>query len=439
MFFETASFFMVSRQYIVKNSKALISENIVSFFSCYKNFSILNSNKNRFVEFPYPSYSFYDVIAGAGIKKGLAASSDSFGVLSKFCKENKEWMFGHLCYDLKNETESCLHSSHPDYIGFSDIDFFVPEIVVLLKDDKLTVIAESENECEKVFRELTSGKKNNNVTNAITFSVRMNRNEYGKRFSSLKHQIQAGNIYEITFCREFFAEAEIDPYTLYNKMCEILPAPFSALYRNDKKYLISASPERFLMKRGNKIVSQPMKGTYPRSADANIDSELINALKNDVKERSENVMITDLVRNDLSRTAKRGSVKVEDLYGIFTFPNVHQMVSTVVSEINENIHFTDVIRYAFPMGSMTGAPKIKAMQLIEEHENVRRGLFSGSVGYISPDGDFDFNVIIRSLLYNTSNRYLSLSAGGAITSQSDEEKEFAETELKAKGVMNVFR
>ncbi len=430
---------MVSRQYIVKNNKALISENIASFFSAYKNFCILNSNTNRFVKFPYPSYNIYDVIAGAGIKSVLAASSDSFGALRKFCIENKEWMFGHLCYDLKNETENCLHSSHTDHIGFNDIHFFVPEIVVLLKDSNLTVIAESENECEKVFRELTSDKKNIREINRIEFSVRMSRSEYGKRFRSLKHQIQAGNIYEITFCREFFAEAEIDPYTLYNKMCERLPAPFSAFYRSNEKYLISASPERFLMKKGKKIVSQPMKGTYPRSADANIDSELKNALKNDVKERSENVMITDLVRNDLSRTAKRGSVKVEDLYGIYTFPNVHQMVSTVVSEIKEDVHFTDVIRYAFPMGSMTGAPKIRAMQLIEEHENVRRGLFSGSVGYISPEGDFDFNVIIRSLLYNTSNRYLSLSAGGAITSQSDEEKEFAETELKAKGVMNVFR
>lgn len=430
---------MVSRQYIVENNIALISENIVSLFSSYQNFSILNSNKNRFAEFPYPSYSFYDVIAGAGIKKELSASSDLFGAFRKFCMEKNEWIFGHLCYDLKNETEPCLHSSHPDHTGFSDMHFFVPEIVVLLKERNLTIIAESENECEKLFRELTSVKNNKGVVHRIGFSVRMNRSEYGKRFRSLKQHIRNGNIYEITFCREFFAEAEIDPYTLYNKMCESLPAPFSAFYRNDDKYLISASPERFLLKRGNKIVSQPMKGTYPRSEDQNTDADLKNALKNDVKERSENVMITDLVRNDLSRTAKQGSVKVEDLFGVYTFPNVHQMVSTVVSEINENSHFTDVIRYAFPMGSMTGAPKIRAMQLIEEHENLRRGLFSGSVGYISPEGDFDFNVIIRSLLYNQSNRYLSLSAGGAITSQSDEEKEFAETELKAKGVMNVFR
>ena len=192
-----------------------------------------------------------------------------------------------------------------------------------------------------------------------------------------------------------------------------------------------ASPERFLARRGKKIISQPVKGTARRGATISEDKLILETLKNDPKEQAENVMIVDLVRNDLSHHAYRGSVKVEELFGLKSFRQIHQMVSTITSEIKNDVPFSEVIKNAFPMGSMTGAPKIRAMELIEEYENTKRGIYSGAIGYITPGGDFDFNVIIRSIIYNSENRYLSFMAGSAITIGADAEKEYEECLLKA--------
>ena len=208
-------------------------------------------------------------------------------------------------------------------------------------------------------------------------------------------------------------------------------APFSCFYKIDDKYLLCASPERFLAKHGTKIIAQPIKGTVKKGRTEAENTDLIEQLQNDEKERAENVMIVDLVRNDLAKTAKPGSVKVEELFGIYSFNTVHQMISTVVSEVNSDVHPVDILKAAFPMGSMTGAPKVMVMQTIEQYENFKRGLYSGAVGYITPDGDFDFNVVIRSVLYNSKNKYISVPVGGAITFDSIAEKEWEEILLKA--------
>ena len=243
----------------------------------------------------------------------------------------------------------------------------------------------------------------------------------------------------MNFCHEFYAEnAIVDPFEVYLKLNRVSPMPFSCFYRNKDKYLMCASPERFLKKEGSKIISQPIKGTIKRGVTPKEDEALKNQLLNDPKERSENVMIVDLVRNDLSRTAKKGSVKVDELFGIYSFPQVQQMISTVSAEVKEEHHFVDVIKYAFPMGSMTGAPKIKAMELIEKYETTKRGLYSGTAGYITPAGDFDFNVVIRSILYNASEKYLSFTVGNAITHNSISESEYEECLLKAKAMFEVL-
>lgn len=166
---------------------------------------------------------------------------------------------------------------------------------------------------------------------------------------------------------------------------------------------------------------------------------LKNDLAKDEKERSENIMIVDLVRNDLSKTAVKGSVKVEELCKVYSFDQVHQMISTVTSQIEENTHPIDVIKSTFPMGSMTGAPKISAMKIIENLEETKRGLYSGAVGYITPRGDFDFNVVIRSILYNHTQKYISFSVGSAITSKSDPLKEYEECLVKAKAMHEVLQ
>ena len=223
------------------------------------------------------------------------------------------------------------------------------------------------------------------------------------------------------------------------RLNEISPTPFSCYYKQQDKYLISASPERFLKKVKDKIISQPIKGTIKRGLDKNEDSLLRDKLYNDPKERAENVMIVDLVRNDLSRTAKKGSVKVDELFGIYEFSQVFQMISTITSKVEDDTNIIDIIKNAFPMGSMTGAPKVRAMELIEEFEKSKRGLYSGSVGFITPNNDFDFNVIIRSILYNQSRNYVSFTVGGAITSLADPEKEHEECMLKAEAMITVLK
>ena len=210
--------------------------------------------------------------------------------------------------------------------------------------------------------------------------------------------------------------------------------PFASFYKQNQNVLMGASPERYLCKRGDKLYSQPIKGTYRRGKNPEEDKQLKTALRDDLKEQTENVMIVDLVRNDLSRTAAKSSVKVEELFGMYTFPQVHQLISTVSSTLKSDVHFTEAIRCSYPMGSMTGAPKISAMKLIDQYEKTKRELYSGSVGYIDPYGNFDFNVVIRSLLYDTQKQYLSLTVGGAITNQSDAEKEYEECLLKAKAI-----
>jgi len=215
-------------------------------------------------------------------------------------------------------------------------------------------------------------------------------------------------------------------------------APFSALYRHKDKWLMCCSPERFIHKQNHEIISQPIKGTSKRGADPTQDELLKVALKNNQKEQAENVMIVDLVRNDLGKVAIPGTVNVDELCGIYTLKTVHQMISTISATLKENLLFSEIIKASFPMGSMTGAPKIRAMEIIEELEFFSRGLYSGSVGYISPDGNFDFNVVIRSILYNSTTKALLYPAGGAITANSDIAKEFEECLLKAKTMKDAL-
>ena len=281
--------------------------------------------------------------------------------------------------------------------------------------------------------------KSESFDNPIKIKLRIHKDEYFEKVEDMLAHIHRGDIYEANFCQEFYAEnSTINPLETYNKLNFISKPPFATFLRVYDKYLMSASPERYIKKEGLKITSQPIKGTAKRSTDAIEDEQLKAELSEDIKERSENVMIVDLVRNDLSRTATKGSVKVEELCKVYSFDQVHQMISTVSSTIDPTTHPVDVIRTTFPMGSMTGAPKISAMQIIEELEETKRGLYSGTVGYFTPEGDFDFNVVIRSILYNATNKYISYSVGGAITAKSDPLKEYEECLIKAKAMREVL-
>ncbi len=408
----------------------------------YKSFVLLDSNNYTQEKISNYTYYEFDFLAGIGSVKEI--NTESFESLSDFNKQNNDWFFGYLTYDLKNELED-LESKNPDNLFFPKLHFFIPEIVITCKKEDISVIyfnnQYSEDEINKYIASILEIKipDYKEKHTSVKLTQRFSAEDYIETVNNLKHHIQIGDIYEINFCQEFFSKSKIDPIRTYLRLKNVSPTPFSCFYKVDDKYLLSASPERFLKKEKNKIISQPIKGTIKRSLNENEDKQLKEKLLNDPKEKAENVMIVDLVRNDLSKTANKGSVKVEELYGIYSFTQVHQMISTVTSEIKDNTDIIEVIKNAFPMGSMTGAPKIRAMKLIEKYERSKRGLYSGAVGFISPEKNFDFNVVIRSILYNDDKNYVSFTVGGAITSLANAESEYDECMVKAKAMIEVLK
>lgn len=379
-----------------------------------------------------------ECLIAAGVRDRLDFSGKGFLMPLQQFTTKKRWLFGHLGFDLKNDLED-LSSSHPDRIGFADLSFFEPQIVIRLAETSMTIEADQP---AVVFEQIqqTPAAINDQHGNDLMIRQKIGREEYLSIIRKLQQHILRGDCYEINFCQEFFAEnAVIDPLLIYKNLSEISPNPFSGLYRQGDRWLLCASPERFIRKEGRRILSQPIKGTAKRVLnDQQEDQQLRDQLYHNPKDRSENVMVVDLVRNDLAKICEEGSVKVDELYGIYSFPQVHQMISTVSGEIRAGVSFADIIKATFPMGSMTGAPKKRVMELIEQYERTKRGIFSGAIGYISPDGDFDFNVVIRSILYNAASRYLSFQAGSAITFYSDPESEWEECLLKAGAIIRVL-
>ena len=385
------------------------------------------------------NYRTVECLLAAGIKNSfIARPGHALTDLQNFLNEKPRWLFGHLGYDLKDETEGVL-STHPDKLGFPAIFFFEPKIIIRLSESKMEIEVQNEVEgkAEKIFSEIMDAEfEMQDKGIDIQIQQRVSKQEYVDTIEQLRKHILRGDCYEINYCMEFFAEnAFVDPISIYRKLSSTSPNPFSALYKLDDKWLICASPERFLKREGKKILSQPIKGTSSRFLqNKNKDEKSKRDLFVSEKDRSENVMVVDLVRNDLARVCKEGTVKVDELFGIYSFPQVHQMISTVSGELKEEISFTEIIKATFPMGSMTGAPKRRVLELIDKYERSKRGIFSGAVGYITPESDFDFNVVIRSIMYNASEKYLSFMAGSGITFYSDAEKEYEECLLKAEAM-----
>lgn len=385
-------------------------------------------------------YNSYECLAGVGaIDLYKANAGNAIEGLKMFQQKNDDWLFCHLSYDLKNETEG-LTSDHADGIGFDDMLFFVPEYVLSLSADKIE-IGTYGGDAQKVFDEICATDFADEEKKELKkIQQRISKKEYITAVNKLQQHILRGDCYEINYCQEFFAEdCRINPVQVYKALGEVSPNPFSCFYKADDKYLLCASPERYIKRTGNKIISQPIKGTSSRNTNDKIsDEQNKTLLGKSQKDKSENVMVVDLVRNDLSKVCKEGTVKVDELFGVYTYPQVHQMISTVSGELKKDVELSDIIRFTFPMGSMTGAPKRKVLQLIEQYEKTKRGLFSGAVGYVKPDGDFDFNVVIRSILYNSTSKYLSYQTGSGITFYSDAEKEYEECLLKAKAIEEVL-
>ncbi len=418
-------------------------QKIITYGNNYNQFAFLDSNNYNLNNTTHTYYK-YDFIAGIGsLKEILVSNQLGFDELHKFQDSGNDWLFGYFTYDLKNELEN-LESNNIDELNFPSLHFFNPKIVIISTNAiiKFLYHAElyTENEIKEIIEQIKNQKNNlsKNKSYPIELKKRFDKSEYLQTVLKLKDHIQQGDIYEINFCQEFYSNSCIDPVNTYNSLNQVSPSPFSCYYKLNDHYLLCASPERFLKKIDHKIISQPIKGTIRRSSNVQIDLELKDKLRNDPKEQAENVMIVDLVRNDLSHTAKKGSVKVDELFGVYSFKQVHQMISTVISEVENYTPIVNIIKSAFPMGSMTGAPKVRAMKLIEKYEKTKRGLYSGSIGYITPEKDFDFNVVIRSILYNQTKKYLSFAVGGAITSLANPENEYEECMLKAEAMLKVL-
>ena len=415
----------------------LFKEQILSWAQQFREVVFLDSNS-------YPQqYSNFDCILAVDAFTSLKTDYyNAFEDLKQYQQNTKDWLFGYLSYDLKNGIEN-LHSNNFDGLNFPDLFFFQPKKVFILKGNELEIkyLMLCDDEVEEDFEEIIKVQTETFVTlSGVEVKQRISKELYVQKINKMLEHIHVGDMYEANFCMEFYAEnAVINPLEKFQKLNEISQAPFSVFFKNYKHYLLSASPERYLKKEGDKIISQPIKGTSKRFADPIEDEKSKSVLVSDAKERAENIMITDLVRNDLSHTSQKGSVEVEELCGIYSFLQVHQMISTITSKLDPQYAAVDVLKTTFPMGSMTGAPKISVMEIVENLEETKRGLYSGAVGYFTPEGDFDFNVVIRSILYNQENKYVSFSVGSAITSLSIPEKEYEECLLKAKAMHEVLQ
>ena len=390
----------------------------------------------------HQKYSSYDLVLAVDAFTSLKTDYfNAFEDLKQYQQQTRDWLFGYLSYDLKNDTE-VLYSANFDGLHFPDLFFFQPKKLFLIKGNHLEIqyLRLCDEELESDFQDIINYKPLTTNHKPLEIKQRISKESYIEKVTTMLDHIHHGDIYEANFCMEFYAEiASVSPVEVYQKLNNISKPPFAAFFKNKHHNLLCASPERYLRKEGCKVITQPIKGTAKRFSDVEKDDKVKNDLASNQKERSENIMIVDLVRNDLSHTATKGSVAVEELCGIYSFEQVHQMISTVVSKVDTATSAVEILKTTFPMGSMTGAPKISAMKIIEDLEETKRGLYSGAVGYFTPTNDFDFNVVIRSILYNEENQYLSFSVGSAITSQANAEQEYEECMLKAKAMFEVLQ
>ncbi len=401
-------------------------------------FNIFCFLDNNSYEFEEPGF---ECILAAGCKQSVSLNGgEALQALQGFSDKSKDWLFGHFGYELLSQSNT--HTSHTNEVEFGDGFFFTPEVLIRLKqnmveiqciDDDPTCIYNEIHQQPSFIKKRSAGN--------IDLKTGITATEYKEILGSLKKHILRGDCYEINFCQSFYVnDITIDPLFFYQKLSAISPNPFGAFYKLNDKYCLCASPERFLKKKDSTLISQPIKGTSKRDiTDSSMDIANRHYLLNSDKEKTENVMVVDLVRNDMSKVCRAGTVHVKELFGIYSFPQVHQMISTIAGEVDPEIAWTNIIKACFPMGSMTGAPKKKVIELIERYEQFPRGLFSGSIGYIDPAGDFDFNVVIRSLMYDETKKLVSFKAGGGITFNSDVDEEYEESLLKVAAIIKVLK
>ncbi len=395
-------------------------QNLLFFSKSKENVILLDSNNKR---------NDYEFIFSYGKISELKSFDNSLEKLDNYINLVNDWIFGFLSYDLKDEIED-LKSKNLKYFDVPNLSFFQPSTIWVFDGVTLKALYFDEKEIINDWNEINNIQcrfDNNNRDLNVELKGRLSKEEYVKKIKNIKNRIKMGDTYELNFCFDFFKNnTKINPENTFKKLNKLTESPMSVFYKNKHFHILSSSPERFIKRNKKTIISQPIKGTKKRGKTLDEDVFLVNSLKNSIKEKSENHMIVDLVRNDLSRIAQKGTVKVTELTKINTYKNIHQMVSTVEAQIENDMFFSTILKNTFPMGSMTGAPKIKTMKIIDELEETSRGIYSGAIGYIEPNKNFDFNVVIRTIIYDDKLSKISVNVGSGITFKSDPEEEYEE-------------
>lgn len=361
----------------------------------------------------------YDFLCGVDVLEWIQLDEDYQG--------NQEFLFGIIPYT--SNTSKVGNFFRPRYIIYAKngrlyFNRNYPEMMALMDQiNSFASIIETDEKINSSFMPLTSSE------------------QYHENIESIQNKIRQGDYYEINYCIGLEAnEVTISPISSFIKINRNAAAPMSALYKNEASYVLSFSPERFIKKKSNRITSQPIKGTIRRDRlNLNHDLELKNKLANSQKERAENMMIADLTRHDLTHYAIPGSIHVEELCQVYSYHAVHHMISTISAELKNSHDGLRALFKAFPPASMTGAPKKIVMCEIDQIETFQRNYYSGALGYIDPEGDYDFSVVIRTLFYNQKSKKINIYVGSAITLLSDAKSEYEECLLKAEGIIQYLK
>ncbi len=276
----------------------------------------------------------------------------------------------------------------------------------------------------------------NPVAKGIPLRSNFTREEYIRAVATAREYIAAGDIFQVNLSQRFETDLVVPAYELYRRLRQVNPAPFASYLNFDPVTIVSASPERFLRLQGDQVETRPIKGTRPRGRDPREDASLAQELLQSGKDRAENIMIVDLERNDLGRVCRYGTIKVTELAILETYPTVFHLTSTVAGQLRQDKNCIDLLKATFPGGSITGAPKVRAMEIIDELEPTRRGVYTGSIGYLSFSGDLDLNIVIRTFLIKGDKAYFQV--GGGVIYDSDPEGEYIETLDKAKALIQAL-
>ncbi|MDI9357464.1 MAG: chorismate-binding protein [Phycisphaerales bacterium] len=414
----------------------------------YSPVALLDTNSKTYRE---DEYIFLFAIGAVSVCTSDRKEDNSVfnAYLQQYVTETKDWIFGNLSFEFYAYTEDLIFNDPQEEpmskVGKPSACFlFRPDIIIKAIDSHCIFISSLTRNCDEVFSLISSiDIPDFNacfIQDSLLFTPYLSKLEYCNRINKLKEHIQQGDCYEINYCQGFFAKIEnsIDLESIYAVLGKSIKMPMACFYKYNNHYLLSMSPERFIKKKGSCLLSQPIKGTYRKTGQSNdvgMEKKMFSLNK---KEITENIMIVDLVRNDFSKVCIPSSVKVSECCAIYSFKNLYHMISTVVGSLYPDKDWFSCMQACFPMGSMTGVPKKRVLELTHQFEARDRGLYSGSVFYITPEGDFDSNVIIRSLFYNTIESALAVWTGGAITKSSDAESEYNECRLKIDALLSAI-